>query len=97
MPPLFSLPSLLFFFIFLFFYFSTITKVGSEFLKGVPWCIISRLLIPFYLYSVLFSDTVISLYDVIPWRSLSHYHLLYEDPDDLTPLIYATRATLVYP
>jgi hypothetical protein len=43
------------------------------------------------------SDVAISSHGVIPRRPLSHYHLLYEDPDDWTPLISVTRATHVYP
>jgi hypothetical protein len=40
---------------------------------------------------------VASSYGAILRRPLSHYYSLYEDPNDLTPLISVTRATLVYP
>jgi hypothetical protein len=43
------------------------------------------------------SGVAASSYDAILRRPLSHYHSLYEDPDDWTPLISAIRATPVYP
>jgi hypothetical protein len=43
------------------------------------------------------SGIVVSSHDAIPHRPLSHYHSLYEDPDDWTPLVSAIRATPVYP
>jgi hypothetical protein len=43
------------------------------------------------------SGIVVSSHDAIQRRPLSHYHSLYEDPDDWTPLISVTRATPVYP
>jgi hypothetical protein len=43
------------------------------------------------------SGIVVSSHDVIPRRPLSHYHSLYEDPGDWTPLVSAIRATPVYP
>jgi hypothetical protein len=43
------------------------------------------------------SDVVASSHGAIPQRPLSHYHPLYEDPDDWTPLISTIGATPVYP
>jgi hypothetical protein len=43
------------------------------------------------------SDIGASSHGAIPRRPLSHYHSLYEDPDDWTPLVPAIRATPIYP
>jgi hypothetical protein len=43
------------------------------------------------------SGVVASSHDAIPRRPRSHYHPLYEDPDDWTPLVSTIRATPVYP
>jgi hypothetical protein len=43
------------------------------------------------------SDIVASSHGAISRRHLSHYHSLYEDPDDWTPLVSAVRAAPVYP
>jgi hypothetical protein len=67
-------------------------------LKGLFWCIISSI-IHFFTFHDVFSSSgiVVSSHDAIPRRSLSHYHSLYEDPGDWTPLVSAIRATPVYP
>jgi hypothetical protein len=52
-------------------------------LKGLFWCIISST-IYFFTFHDVFSSSgiVVSSHDTIPRRPLSHYHSLYEDPDD---------------
>jgi Plant mobile domain len=50
------------------------------------------------IHSIFFSSDIgASSHGVITRRPLSHYHSLYEDPDDWTPLVPAIRATPVYP
>jgi hypothetical protein len=53
----------------------------------------------FFILHGVFSSSHIaaSSHGAILRRPLSHYHPLYEDPNDWTPLISAIRATLVYP
>jgi Plant mobile domain len=64
-------------------------------LKNMPWCIHSFFFFTSH-HSISSSGALISLYDPIPRRPLSEYHILYEDPVDWTPLTSVIRGTPVY-